>query len=95
MCCCCAYFSSAVYSGTMSAETNFRWSAMMTIWSMNRSTTSFDSIICGAMYLPFDVLKRSFIRSVRKSSPLRMYPASPVWNHPCGSIAASVSAVLR
>ena len=64
-----AHSSSMLNSGTIRAETNLRWSAMTTTWSMNLSTNHRPSTICGAIYFPLEVLKRSLIRSVKKSSP--------------------------
>ena len=79
----------------MIAETKLRSLPCTTNWlAYGQTALNWPSMICGAMYLPPDVLNRSFLRSVIRTNPSSsISPMSPVWNHPSCS-ASSVACVM-
>lgn len=86
-----AYSFSASNAGMMMAVTYLRLSPMTATCSMNRSVPRRLSIACGAIYFPFEVLKRSLMRSVSMISPSAViFHASPVLSHPSDVKASAV-----
>ncbi len=76
----------------MRQERNFLLSPMMTGSETKSWLFRKLSIGAGAMFLPFELTRISFLRSVIARNPsASMTPMSPVWNQPSGSIASAVS----
>src|SRR5678815_6026757 len=89
------YDSSCSQTGTISAAGNLRSAPINTTWFTKRDPLMADSIGCGAMYLPPDVLNNSFFRSVMHRKPsLSSAPTSPVLNQPSLVNTARVSSGL-
>ncbi len=65
---------------------------MTNIWlAIGHSALNSASMACGAMYLPPEVLMRSFFRSVIRSRPMASSsPTSPVANQPSASSTSAV-----
>ena len=88
-----AHATIASGSRVTSAETKLRLLPWTTNWlAYGQMVLKRPSITWGATYLPPEVLKRSFLRSVMKRNSSSKCPMSPVWNQPSASITSAVCA---